>query len=164
MREAKQGGHFLVEKTFSGAVGLEPFAVYDELGNGALSGAADDFLSGAGSGFDVDLLIGDLVVVEEALGNAAVGAPEGRVEGDLHAWVLMPGDYKLWPGILVFNRLGIWVLVVPPRFASRDSPGLSPLWLVPYVIGYVTFYSCCITSSTRTLLPFSTVTTLWMGW
>lgn len=76
MREAEACRHFLVEETFSRAVGLEPFAVYDELGNGALSGAADDFLSGAGSGFDVDLLIVELVVVEEALGDAAVGAPK----------------------------------------------------------------------------------------
>jgi hypothetical protein len=85
LREAEACRHFLVEKTFSVAVGLEPFAVYDKLGNGALSGAADDFLRGAGSGFDVDLLIGDLVLVEEALGDAAVGAPKGRVQGDLHA-------------------------------------------------------------------------------
>lgn len=90
--------HFLIEKTFSRAVGLEPFAVDDELGDGALAGAADDFLGGAGSGFDVDLLISDLMLVEEALGDAAVGTPEGCVERDLHAGVLMPRSDGLWPG------------------------------------------------------------------
>jgi hypothetical protein len=97
LREAEACRHFLVEKTFTGAVGLEPFAVDDELWDGALAGAADDFLGGAGSGFDVDLLVGDLMLVEETLGDAAVGAPEGRVEGDLHAWVLMLGSDGSWP-------------------------------------------------------------------
>lgn len=98
MRQAEALRYFLVEETFSGAVGLEPFAVDYQLGNSALAGAADDFLGGAGSSFDIDLLIGDLVLVEEALGHTAVGAPEGCVEGDLHAGVLMPRSDGLWPG------------------------------------------------------------------
>lgn len=87
--QAETFRRFLVQKAFSGAIGLEPFAVDDELRDGALAGAADDFLGGAGSGFDVNLLIGDVVLVEETFGNAAIGAPEGGVESDLHAWVLM---------------------------------------------------------------------------
>jgi hypothetical protein len=63
LREAEACRHFLVEETFSGAVGLEPFAVDYQLGNGALSGAADDFLSGAGRGVEVALVLGALVVV-----------------------------------------------------------------------------------------------------
>src|SRR5947209_20588867 len=97
LRQAQAFRGFLVQEPFSRTVGLEPFAVDDKLRDGALAGAADDFLGGAGSGFDVDLLVGDLMLVEETLGDAAVGAPEGRVEGDLHAWVLMLGSDGSWP-------------------------------------------------------------------
>ena len=64
-----------MEKTPSGAVGLDPFAVDDELGDGALAYVGEDQVGGAGSGLDVDLLVGDVVRGEETLRFAAVAAP-----------------------------------------------------------------------------------------
>ena len=61
----------------AGSVGLDPFAVDDELRDGALADVGDDFVRGAGSGLDVDLLVGDGVLREEAFGLAAVAAPGG---------------------------------------------------------------------------------------
>jgi hypothetical protein len=74
---AQEFTHFFVEKAFTRTIRLDPFAINDELGNGALAGAADDLFGSAGSGFDIDFLVGDLVSGQEAFGLAALGAPEG---------------------------------------------------------------------------------------
>ena len=66
-----------MEKAAAGFVGLDPFAVEDELGNGALAGVGDDEVGGAGSGLDVDLFVGDVVGGEEAFCLATVAAPGG---------------------------------------------------------------------------------------
>ena len=84
MGDAEEFAHFLVEEAFAGAVGLDPGAVDDELRDGALSGVADDFGGGAGDGLDIDLLVGDLVLIEEALGDTAVGTPGGCVYEQVH--------------------------------------------------------------------------------
>ena len=75
--DAEEFFHLFVEEAFSGFVGLDPFAVEHELGNGALAGVGDDEVGCAGGGFDVDLSEGDVVGGEEALGFAAVAAPGG---------------------------------------------------------------------------------------
>jgi hypothetical protein len=58
--DAQTLSHLLVQKPLTGAIGLDPFTVDHELGNGALAGAGDNFLGGAGRGFDVNLCIGIL--------------------------------------------------------------------------------------------------------
>src|SRR5436305_3475565 len=119
--QAEPFRHFLIEKAFSRTVGLEPFAVDDKLRDGALAGATDDFLGGAGSGFDVDLLIGELVLVEEALGDAAVGAPEGRVEGDLHAqYIDARRAREVWPGFFL-DAASLRLAGQPKELSLRDS-------------------------------------------
>ena len=75
--------HFVVKHAFAGAVGLEPFAVDDQLRDGALTGAADDFVGSAGGSFDIDIGVGKVVLFEKAPGSPAVGAPEGGVEDDV---------------------------------------------------------------------------------
>jgi hypothetical protein len=70
-------GRFFVEEAFALPVRLEPFAVDYELGDSALAGLFDHFIGGAGSGFDIDVLEGDVVALQEAFGFAAFGAPEG---------------------------------------------------------------------------------------
>jgi hypothetical protein len=77
-------GHFFVEETFAGAVGLDPFSIDDELRDGALAGVLDDLVRRAGGGFDVDLFKRDIVLGEEAFSFATVGAPKGGVDGDFH--------------------------------------------------------------------------------
>lgn len=75
MVDAEELGHLVVEETEAGPVGLNPFAVDDELRDGALAYIFKDEISGAGGGFDIDFLEGDVVRVEEALCFAAVAAP-----------------------------------------------------------------------------------------
>ena len=77
MSDAEEFGHLFVEEALAGFVGLDPFAVEDELGDGSLAGVGDDEVGGAGGGFDVDFAEGDVVGGEETLGFAAVPAPEG---------------------------------------------------------------------------------------
>jgi len=92
--EPQEFGHLFVQESFARAVGLDPFAVDDELGNGALAGATDNFLGGARSGLDVDLLVRNVVPVQEALGFAAIRTPKGGINDQLHARVLMQdGDH-----------------------------------------------------------------------
>ena len=77
-----------MEEASAGAVGLDPFAVEDELRDGALADVGDDLVGGAGGGLDVDLFVGDGVRGEEALGLAAVAAPGGGVEDEFHGSIL----------------------------------------------------------------------------
>ena len=86
--DAEEGGHFVVEEAAAGLIGLDPFSVEDELGDGALAGVGDDVVGGAGDGFDVDLVEGDGVGGEEAFGLAAVAAPGGGVEEQFHGSIL----------------------------------------------------------------------------
>ena len=73
--DAEEFGHLVVEEAEAGLVGLDPFAVEDELGDGSLAYVGDDFVGCTGGVFDVDLGEGDVVGGEEALGFAAVAAP-----------------------------------------------------------------------------------------
>jgi hypothetical protein len=84
---AQAFGGFFVEEAFALPVWLEPFAVDDELGDGALAGLFNYFVGGAGSGFDIDVVEGDVVALQEAFGFAAVGTPEGGVDRDLRGWM-----------------------------------------------------------------------------
>jgi hypothetical protein len=81
-----------VQEALAGLVGLNPFAVENELGDGALAGMGDDFLRCAGGALDVDFSEGDRVGVEEALGLAAVAAPVGGIDEKLH--LLIVADVK----------------------------------------------------------------------
>jgi hypothetical protein len=84
LSDAEEVGHLIVEEAFAWAVGLDPLAVDDELGDGALAYVGDDEVGGAGGVLDVDLFVGDVVRDEEALGFAAVAAPGGGVDGEIH--------------------------------------------------------------------------------
>lgn len=80
LRNSESLCHLGIEKALADAIGLDPFAVDDELGDGALAGAVDDLIGGAGGGFYVDVLERDVVFREKALGDPAVGAPVGRID------------------------------------------------------------------------------------
>jgi hypothetical protein len=73
-----------VEEATAGAVGLDPFAVDDELRDGVLADVGEDFFGGAGGLLDVDFGEGDAVGFEKALGLATVTAPGGGINQDLH--------------------------------------------------------------------------------
>jgi hypothetical protein len=46
--DAEEGGHFVVEEALAGFVGLDPFSVEDELGDGALADVGDDWSAAPG--------------------------------------------------------------------------------------------------------------------
>jgi hypothetical protein len=77
-------GHFLVQEALALAVRLHPFAVDHKLRDGAFASAGDHLVGGSGCGLDVDFLERQVVALEEALGFAAVGAPEGGLDNYFH--------------------------------------------------------------------------------
>ena len=66
-----------MKEATAGAIGLDPFAVEDELRDGALAGVGDDLVGCTGGALDVDFGEGDGVAGEKAFGLAAVAAPVG---------------------------------------------------------------------------------------
>jgi len=66
-----------VEKALTGPVRLDPSSIENELWDRPLAGIGNYLRCGAGSGLDVDLGIRDSVLVEKALGLAAIAAPVG---------------------------------------------------------------------------------------
>src|ERR1051326_3586886 len=81
---SEQLAHLLVEKSFSRPIRLGPFAIDDELRDGALAGVAHDFRRRARHLLDVDFGIRDVVPREEALGLAAIVTPRRAVDDQLH--------------------------------------------------------------------------------
>ena len=77
LRDAKELGHFVVEKSLPWLVGLDPFPVKNELRDGALASIRDHLGGGTGRGFDVDFFERNGVQVKKALGLAAIAAPVG---------------------------------------------------------------------------------------
>jgi hypothetical protein len=82
---AKQLCHFPILETFSGNVGLHPCAIDNELGNGALACALYYFLCGSGHLFNIDFLVGNVVLGKPALCDMAIAAPRGSVNSHLHS-------------------------------------------------------------------------------
>ena len=79
------------EQAAAGHVGLKPFAVDDELGDGALADAADKFGGSGGIGVDVNFAVWNTVGIEKLLGGAAVAAPFGGVDLNLHGLIVLRG-------------------------------------------------------------------------
>jgi hypothetical protein len=82
--DAQALGHFVIQEAFAGPVRLHPFAVNDELRDGTFTGLLDHFVGGAWGVFDIDLFEDDIVLLQKALGFAAVRAPNAGVDSDLH--------------------------------------------------------------------------------
>ena len=78
--DSKQLRHFLVLESFSRNVGLDPGAINYELGNGPLAGALDYFFGGTGGLFNIDLMVGNVVLGEPALCDMAIPAPGGGID------------------------------------------------------------------------------------
>jgi len=82
--DAQAAGHFFVEKAFALPVGLDPFTVNDELGDGALTSPLDYFVGGSGRVFDINFVEWDAVLLQEAFGFAAVRAPKAGIDRYFH--------------------------------------------------------------------------------
>jgi hypothetical protein len=83
--DAEQFAHLLAQKAETGSVGLHPLAVNDELRDGALAHMAHYIIGGAGYQLNVDFGIGNLMLLQETLRFAAVAAPNGGIDKDVHA-------------------------------------------------------------------------------
>lgn len=81
---AKKFGHFVVKKAFARPIGLHPSAIDDKLRDGTLAGLTDDLLGSTRRGFDIHLFVGNVVLLQKALGHAAVRASEGGIDEKLH--------------------------------------------------------------------------------
>jgi hypothetical protein len=62
LRNAEEFAHFVILEALARSVRLHPRAIDDELRDGSLSCALDYFLRGAGSLFNVDLMVGNVVL------------------------------------------------------------------------------------------------------
>ena len=58
-----------MQEALARTVGLNPFAIDHELGNRPFADVLDDFLGGPGGGLDIDLGVGDLVLIEKRLAS-----------------------------------------------------------------------------------------------
>src|ERR1700678_3834008 len=85
--------HLLVQEALAGTVGLNPFAVDYELRDGSLANVFDKLFCGPGGGLDIDLAIGDLVLVEKSFGLAAVAAPCSGINQHMHP-LIIPGTQR----------------------------------------------------------------------
>jgi hypothetical protein len=78
-------GHLFVEEAFALAVGLHPFAVNDELGDGATSRPPPERRGTKWSSrLANDFLERQVVLLQEALGQATVRTPESGIDEDFH--------------------------------------------------------------------------------
>ena len=77
---AEQLCHFLVFEPFSGNVRLHPCAIDHELGNRPLARLSNHFSGRVRRFVNVDLMIGNIVLVEPALGDMAVAAPRSSID------------------------------------------------------------------------------------
>jgi hypothetical protein len=82
--ELEELSHLAVEKALARPVRLDPFAVDDELWDGSLAYVLDYFVSGSGAGLDIDLGVGDAVLLKKALSFAAIAAPSRGIDQNLH--------------------------------------------------------------------------------
>jgi hypothetical protein len=69
-------------------IGLNPFAIDYELRDGSLAHVPDQLFCGPGGGLDIDLAIGDLVLVEKSFGLAAVAAPCSGINQHMHSFII----------------------------------------------------------------------------
>jgi hypothetical protein len=80
LADAEALAHLCMKEAAADAIRLHPFTIDDELRDSTLAYVTQDFIGRPGSGLDVDLGVRDLVMVEKALGFAAVPTPRCRVE------------------------------------------------------------------------------------
>jgi hypothetical protein len=76
--------HFFVQKAFSGTIRLYPLSIDYELWDGSFAGSPNYLFGSTGSVLDIDLRERKIVLLQKALGDAAVGTPRGRVDGNFH--------------------------------------------------------------------------------
>ena len=85
-----------MQKALSGFVGLHPLAIDDELRDGALANIAKNLVSGARGVLDINLFVRNLVLSEKTLCFAAIAAPGGGVEGQVHEFILGESGCGEW--------------------------------------------------------------------
>jgi hypothetical protein len=82
--DAKQFGHFLIQETFAGTVGLYPFSVDDKLRDRAFASLLNHLVGGSGGVFNIDFVERDAVLLQKTFSLAAVWAPQAGIESNFH--------------------------------------------------------------------------------
>ena len=82
----EQLGHFLIQEAAPRNVRLDPLAIQNKLWDGALAGPRDHFLSSAGHFFNINFVVGDLVLRQPAFGCVAIAAPWGCIDGQVYVF------------------------------------------------------------------------------
>ena len=66
-----------MKKALSWFVRLDPLSIEDKLRDRALPGVSNNLVGGTGRFFDIDLGVGNCMLVEKTLRLAAIAAPVG---------------------------------------------------------------------------------------
>ena len=77
-----------MKEALARAVGLDPFAVEYELGDGSLAHIPDNLIRGARAGLDINFGKGNLVLLQEAFGFAAIAAPGSGIHQHMHLLII----------------------------------------------------------------------------
>lgn len=81
---------FIKQQPAPRLVRLEPFAVNHQLWNGALAHVAYNFSRSRRIGVHIHFCVLNPVTIEKLLRRAAVAAPLGCIDLDLHADIVLP--------------------------------------------------------------------------
>src|SRR3984957_3129478 len=123
-----------MQKALPGAVRLDPFSVQHKLRDGPLAYVTHNFLSRARGIFYIDLGVGDLVLIEEPFGFAAIAAPRSGINQQFHLLIIMLTEVPE-------KSTAVWVRLVAastPGEGLRFSPRFEPLPMLPQnvVVGH----------------------------
>jgi hypothetical protein len=77
-----------VKEALARTVGLDPFAVEYELRDRSLAHIPDDLIRGARAGLDIDFGEGNLVLLQEPFGFAAISAPGSGIDQHMHLLII----------------------------------------------------------------------------
>jgi hypothetical protein len=111
-----------MQKALSRAIRLDPFSVQHKLRDGPLAYVTHNFLSRARGIFYIDLGVGDLVLIEEPFGFAAIAAPRSGINQQFHLLIIMLTEVPE-KSTVVRTRLVVPLLSGEGlRFSSRFEP------------------------------------------
>ncbi len=77
-----------MKKALPWFIRLDPFSIEDKLWDRALTRVGNDVLRGAGRFFDIDLNVGNCVLVKKAFRLAAITTPVSGIDKKLHTLIV----------------------------------------------------------------------------
>ena len=77
-----------MKEALAGTIRLDPFAINYKLRDGSLADVTDHLIGGAGAGLDIDFGEGNLVLLQEPFGFAAISAPGSGIDQHMHLLII----------------------------------------------------------------------------